>query len=152
MSVEQSVGWLVGKVKVLEEKPAPMPLCPPQIPHHLTRTRTQAVAVRKQWQTAWATVPHRRISRDEPWQHVTSLYSRYHVQPRVESHVDTLVKNKHDVRLKLNISYRLPEIRANPHLAAEIVYLLLPADRDCNANQVTHRRASQSYGFEEYYL
>jgi hypothetical protein len=33
-------------------KPAPMPLCPPQIPHDLTRARTRAAAVRSQWLTA----------------------------------------------------------------------------------------------------
>jgi hypothetical protein len=29
-------------------KPAPAPLCPPQIPHDYTRARTQAAAVRSQ--------------------------------------------------------------------------------------------------------
>jgi hypothetical protein len=35
-------------------KPAPVPLCPPQIPH-AARTRTRAVAVGSQRLTAWAT-------------------------------------------------------------------------------------------------
>jgi hypothetical protein len=35
-------------------KPAPVPLCPPQIPHDLTWTRTRAVAVGSQRLTAWA--------------------------------------------------------------------------------------------------
>jgi hypothetical protein len=36
------------------KKPVPMPLCPPQIPHGLTRDRTRASAVRGRQQTAWA--------------------------------------------------------------------------------------------------
>ena len=35
-----------GKTEVLGEKPVPVPLCPPQIPHGLTRDRTQASALR----------------------------------------------------------------------------------------------------------
>jgi hypothetical protein len=35
-------------------KPAPMPLCPPQIPHDLTLARTQAAAVESRRLTAWA--------------------------------------------------------------------------------------------------
>jgi hypothetical protein len=35
-----------GKPKIIGEKPVPVPLCPPQIPHGLTRARTQASAVR----------------------------------------------------------------------------------------------------------
>jgi hypothetical protein len=46
MNVEQSVEWeLVGETEVLEEKPAPVPLCPPQIPHDMTWARTQAAEV-----------------------------------------------------------------------------------------------------------
>jgi hypothetical protein len=37
-------------------KPAPAPLCPPQIPHDQTRTRTPAAAVGRQRLTAWVTV------------------------------------------------------------------------------------------------
>jgi hypothetical protein len=35
-----------GKTEELGEKPVPAPLCPPQIPHGLTRARTRASAVR----------------------------------------------------------------------------------------------------------
>jgi hypothetical protein len=35
-------------------KPAPVPLCPPQIPHDLTWDRTRAAAVGSQLLTAWA--------------------------------------------------------------------------------------------------
>jgi hypothetical protein len=35
-------------------KPAPAPLCPPQIPHNQTRARTRAAAVGSQRLTAWA--------------------------------------------------------------------------------------------------
>jgi hypothetical protein len=34
------------KPEVLGEKPVPVPLCPPQVPHGLIRDRTQAFAVR----------------------------------------------------------------------------------------------------------
>jgi hypothetical protein len=35
-------------------KPAPVPLCPPQVPHDLTWDRTRAAAVGSQRLTAWA--------------------------------------------------------------------------------------------------
>jgi hypothetical protein len=34
-----------GKPKYSEEKPVPVPLCPPKIPHGLTLDRTRASAV-----------------------------------------------------------------------------------------------------------
>jgi hypothetical protein len=37
-------------------KPAPVPLCPPQIPHDLTRARTRATAVGSRRLTDWAMV------------------------------------------------------------------------------------------------
>jgi hypothetical protein len=43
-----------GKTKVLRGKPVPVPLCPPQIPHGLTRDRTRASAVGGRRRTAWA--------------------------------------------------------------------------------------------------
>jgi hypothetical protein len=43
-----------GKTEVLEEKPAPVPLCPPQITHGLTGDQTRASAVRGRRLTAWA--------------------------------------------------------------------------------------------------
>jgi hypothetical protein len=43
-----------GKTEVLGEKPVPVPLCPPQIPHGLTRDRTRASAVRAWRLTPWA--------------------------------------------------------------------------------------------------
>jgi hypothetical protein len=45
---------LQGKTEVLGEKPVPVPLCSPQIPHGLTRDRTRASAVRGRQLTAWA--------------------------------------------------------------------------------------------------
>jgi hypothetical protein len=48
--------WLLtGKTEELGEKSVPVQLCPRQIPHALTRTRTRASAVRGRWLTAWAT-------------------------------------------------------------------------------------------------
>jgi hypothetical protein len=43
-----------GKTEVLGEKPVPVPLCLPQIPHGLTRDRTRASAVGGRRLTAWA--------------------------------------------------------------------------------------------------
>jgi hypothetical protein len=43
-----------GKTEVLGEKPVPVPLCPPQIPHGLTWDQTGASAVGGRRLTAWA--------------------------------------------------------------------------------------------------
>ena len=43
-----------GKTEVLGEKPVPVPLCPPQIPHGLIWDRTRSSAVRGRRLTAWA--------------------------------------------------------------------------------------------------
>jgi hypothetical protein len=43
-----------GKTELLVEKPVPVPLCPSQIPHGLTRDRTRASVVRGRRLTAWA--------------------------------------------------------------------------------------------------
>jgi hypothetical protein len=43
-----------GKTEVLGEKPGPVALCPPQIPHGLTRDLTRASAMRGRRLTAWA--------------------------------------------------------------------------------------------------
>jgi hypothetical protein len=43
-----------GKIEVLGEKPVPVSLFPPQIPHGQTRDRTRASAVRDRRLTAWA--------------------------------------------------------------------------------------------------
>jgi hypothetical protein len=43
-----------GKTELLGEKPVPVPLCPPQIPHAPTRDRTGVSAVGGRLLTAWA--------------------------------------------------------------------------------------------------
>jgi hypothetical protein len=44
-------------------KPAPVPLCPPQIPHDLARARTQAAEVGSRRLTVWAVArPIRRYT------------------------------------------------------------------------------------------
>jgi hypothetical protein len=49
------VEWnLHGKTEILGEKPVPLPLCPPQIPHGLTRDRARPSAVRGRRLTSWA--------------------------------------------------------------------------------------------------
>jgi hypothetical protein len=54
-SNEAPVEWnWQGKTEVLGEKLVPVPLCPPQIPHGLTRDRTRAAAVGGRRITAWA--------------------------------------------------------------------------------------------------
>jgi hypothetical protein len=46
MSMESHSGMIInGKTKELGEKPVPVALCPPQIPHGLTQARTQASVV-----------------------------------------------------------------------------------------------------------
>jgi hypothetical protein len=47
MSLESDGGMiLTGETEELGEKPVPVSLCPPQITHGLTRTRTRDSAVR----------------------------------------------------------------------------------------------------------
>jgi hypothetical protein len=43
---------LTGENRQLEEKPVPVPLCPPQTPHGLTRNQTRASPVRGRRLTA----------------------------------------------------------------------------------------------------
>jgi hypothetical protein len=43
-----------GKTEKVGEKPVPVPLCPPQTPHGLTRGRTRASALRGRRLTTWA--------------------------------------------------------------------------------------------------
>ena len=45
---------LTGETEVLGEKPVPVPLCPPQIPHGPIRDQTRASAVRGRRLAAWA--------------------------------------------------------------------------------------------------
>jgi hypothetical protein len=50
MNMESDTGMiLTGEIEELVQKPVPVPLCPPQIPHGLTRVQTQTFAVRG-WQ------------------------------------------------------------------------------------------------------
>jgi hypothetical protein len=51
------VEWYIdGKTEELWEKPVPVPLCPPQIPHGLTRAWTRASVVRGRRPTTWAMI------------------------------------------------------------------------------------------------
>jgi hypothetical protein len=45
---------LTGKSRITRKKPVPLPLCPLQVPHGLTRAPTRASAVRGRRLTAWA--------------------------------------------------------------------------------------------------
>jgi hypothetical protein len=42
-----------GKTEEFGEKPVPVPLHPPQIPHGMARTQTRDRAVKDRWLTAW---------------------------------------------------------------------------------------------------
>jgi hypothetical protein len=53
-----------GKSKYSGEKPVPVPLCAPQIPHGPTRDRTRASAVRGRRLTAWAMPRPSRFLKD----------------------------------------------------------------------------------------
>jgi hypothetical protein len=59
-----------GKPKYSGQKPVPVPLCPPQIPHGLTRDWTRASAVGGRRLTAWA------MARPQ-FAHITITYYYY---------------------------------------------------------------------------
>jgi hypothetical protein len=64
-----------GKTEELGEKPVPVPLCPPQIPHGLTRARIRSSAVRGRRLTTWAMVrPYIDLG---PWRLHNGGYSYY---------------------------------------------------------------------------
>jgi hypothetical protein len=65
-------GMRIGRGnRITRRKPAPVPLCSPQIPHDLTWDRTQAAAVGSQRLTAWA------MARPGPEVSWTCRYSVY---------------------------------------------------------------------------
>jgi hypothetical protein len=50
------IGGKIGRGSLRARKgSAPVPLCPPQIPHGLTLARTRSAAIGSQWLTAWPT-------------------------------------------------------------------------------------------------
>jgi hypothetical protein len=54
-SMESHSGMiLTGKTEELGEKPVPVPLSPPQIPHGLTQVQTRSSALKGQQLTTWA--------------------------------------------------------------------------------------------------
>jgi hypothetical protein len=65
MSLESDVGMIYwqGKTEELGDKPVPVPLRSPQIPHEMTRARTRASAVRGRLLIAWAMARPRRSHR-----------------------------------------------------------------------------------------
>jgi hypothetical protein len=55
MRVEGHMGrYWQGKAENLREKPVPVPLCPPQLPHGLTHVRNRTSTVRGWRLTTWA--------------------------------------------------------------------------------------------------
>jgi hypothetical protein len=60
-------------------KPAPAPLCPPQIPHDQTRARTRAAAVGSLRLTAWATARPTFTLHTLIWRRVSSWGLRSHL-------------------------------------------------------------------------
>jgi hypothetical protein len=69
MSLERDDGMiLTGENRRTRRKTCPVPLCPPQIPHGLTRERTRASAVRGRRLTTWAKA--RPVSRSHYWHNI----------------------------------------------------------------------------------
>jgi hypothetical protein len=66
-------------------KPAPVPLCPPQIPHDLTRARTRAAAVGRRQLTAWA------MARPSLSQEIPYLYKTWGLITATECLVHTVM-------------------------------------------------------------
>jgi hypothetical protein len=58
--IDEDDSGAIGRIEIgrgnrsTRRKPAPAPLCPPQIPHDQTRTQTGAAAVGSERLTAWA--------------------------------------------------------------------------------------------------
>jgi hypothetical protein len=59
--VSHGVRILTGEKEEFGEKPAPVPLCPPQIPHGVIGARTRASEVRSRRLTAWAMSSRRLV-------------------------------------------------------------------------------------------
>jgi hypothetical protein len=97
MSLESDGGMIYwqGKTKELGEKPVPVPLCPPKIPHGSTRARTRASAVRGQRLTAWGMARPRRqkLTKQNLYKVISILkvnsVSRWLVDKRLETQCRT---------------------------------------------------------------
>jgi hypothetical protein len=66
-----------GKTEVLGEKFVPVPLCPPQIPHGLTRDQTRSSAVGGRRLTAWA-MARPKFSLTMPWSEAGRIETQLH--------------------------------------------------------------------------
>jgi hypothetical protein len=63
----------VGGMRIGRKKPAPVSLCPPQIPHDRTWARTWATTVESQWLTAWA------MAQPTSYVHVSLTIAKVHL-------------------------------------------------------------------------
>jgi hypothetical protein len=67
---------MTGETEGPGEKPDPVPLCPPQILHGLTWTRTRAFAVRSRRLIVWAIWHGLQRHEKASWLHVTKTFLR----------------------------------------------------------------------------
>jgi hypothetical protein len=76
-SDDGEIGGMIGKEnRSTRRKPAPVSLCPPQIPH-AARTRTRAAAVGSQRLTAWGTArPYHRVRKKTERKKETGISDR----------------------------------------------------------------------------
>jgi hypothetical protein len=76
-----AVGGMIGKGnRSTRRKPAPMPMCPPQIPHDLTRAGTQAAAGGGWRLTVWAMAGPWATNEIDPVRDMTSRRRRKGLQ------------------------------------------------------------------------
>jgi hypothetical protein len=77
-----AVGGMIGRRnRSAQRKPAPVPLCPPQIPHDLIRARTRAAAAESQPLTARAMVrPYTQF--DIEWNFISDLREQHRLRLR----------------------------------------------------------------------
>jgi hypothetical protein len=75
-------------------KPAPVQLCPPQIPHDLTRARTRAAAVGSRQLTAWPLRGHLQPYRVVQRRYLHNVHKdtdRYTYRPCIHNNVSKIV-------------------------------------------------------------
>jgi hypothetical protein len=86
----------------VRRKPIPLPLCPPWIPHYLTRAWTRAAAMGSQWLTAWAMARSfilvRKLMMNEMAKYLGNLWQKWNLfNAYVSFHQNMLSRNLQDV-------------------------------------------------------
>jgi hypothetical protein len=135
MSVEAVRGMIGRGNRSARRKPAPVPLCSPQIPHDLTWARTRAAAVGSRRLTAWAMalpylkhnyftgkISHRVRCTAQNW--FTSSRHAMTQRPRHQKLSDTLVAqsvhSQQSVRTSLRMSGMQMLLSWNPSYRNQI--------------------------------